>query len=157
MYKTTDGGAKWTPMVCQEIEPEEPEDDFPPPPPHLYGIYFQDENTGWLTGMDGIIIKTEDGGETWKRQTPKTDFTLYQIAVQGQKGWAVGEKGSFLVSSDGGTTWQKDMDALKTRFWLRDVVFSDAQNGWIIGAGGTIIQTRDGGKSWNGLSGLFIR
>jgi len=157
MYMTTDGGAKWTPMVCKEIEPEEPPDDFPPPPPHLYGIYFQDENTGWMTGMDGIIIKTRDGGATWKRQTPKTDFTLYQIAMQGQKGWAVGEKGNFLVSSDNGNTWQKDMEALKTRYWLRDVVFSDAQNGWIIGAGGTIIQTRDGGKSWKGLSGLFIR
>jgi photosystem II stability/assembly factor-like uncharacterized protein len=107
--------------------------------------------------MDSIIIKTEDGGKSWKRQTLKSDFTLYQVAVQGEKGWAIGEKGAFMVSLDKGNTWQKNMRALRTRFWLRDIVFSDSNNGWIVGAGGTIIQTEDGGKSWRGLSGRFIK
>jgi photosystem II stability/assembly factor-like uncharacterized protein len=157
MYMTENGGKTWSPMKCKDIEPEDPPDDFPPPPAHLYGMYVMDAHTGGVTGMDGIIIKTEDGGKSWKRLTPKTDFTLYQVKVAGENGWAIGEKGAFMVSRDNGNTWQKDMSALRTRFWLRDIVFSDPNKGWIVGAGGTIIQTEDGGKSWRGLSGRFIK
>ena len=37
------------------------------PKPALYGIFFLDRNQGWITGMDGVIIKTTDGGQTWTK------------------------------------------------------------------------------------------
>lgn len=157
MYHTEDGGQKWTPQACKEIEPVEPEDDFPPPPAHLYGIYFQSPEVGWMTGMDGIIIKTEDGGTTWNLLTPKEDFTVYQIAIKGQKGWAIGEKGTYMVSTDGGNNWQMDLESLHTRFWLRNLVFTDENHGWIVGALGTILKTDNGGESWKHVSGISIK
>jgi photosystem II stability/assembly factor-like uncharacterized protein len=106
--------------------------------------------------MDGAIIKTEDGGSTWKRLTPKNTFSLYQICVQGDRGWAVGERGSFMVSGDGGSTWALDLNSLRTRSWLRDLAVSDQNTAWIVGASGTIIHTADGGRNWEGISGTFI-
>lgn len=157
IYHTVDGGKAWMPQACEEIRPIKPEKDFPPPPPNLYGVFFTDEHNGCATGMDGIVIKTEDGGETWKRLTPKADFSLYQIALRGDRGWIVGAQGSYMVSPDGGTTWGFIEDKLGTNFWLRDVAFTDAHHGWIVGAAGTILKTEDGGDTWNKISGIFYR
>jgi photosystem II stability/assembly factor-like uncharacterized protein len=106
--------------------------------------------------MDGAIIKTEDGGNTWKLITPKSTSSLYQICVQGDRGWAVGEKGNFMVSNDGGSTWALDLKSLRTRSWFRDLAVSDQNTAWIVGASGTIIHTTDGGRNWEGISGTFI-
>jgi photosystem II stability/assembly factor-like uncharacterized protein len=43
---------------------------------------------------------------------------------------------------------------IKTRFWLRDIAFSDENNGWIVGARGTLARTTDGGMSWELISGM---
>ena len=107
--------------------------------------------------MDGIIIGTHDGGTTWKRLTPKTDFTLYQVMVMGDRGWAIGAKGSYMVSRDSGSTWKLVEDKIKTKFWLRDMAFTDEGHGWIVGALGTIAATDNGGDSWNGISGIFLK
>ena len=107
--------------------------------------------------MDGIIIKTEDGGKNWKRLTPKTEFSLYHVSVAGEKGWAMGAKGRYMESSDGGNTWKLFKEKLRTKFWLRGMDFSDAQHGWIVGARGTIIHTTDGGDHWQGISGIYIQ
>ena len=35
---------------------------------NLFGIHFLDENTGWISGQEGLILHTTDGGATWKQQ-----------------------------------------------------------------------------------------
>jgi len=157
IYHTEDGGMTWSAQQCADIQPKETEDDFPPPPPHLYDIFFRSQKEGWAAGMDGIIIKTEDGGETWKLLTPEADFSLYQITVQGDRGWAVGEFGRYFESTDGGNTWRLDKSSLRTMFWQRGLKFADSQHGWIVGFGGTIIHTSTGGRDWDGISGIFIQ
>jgi len=154
---TENGGETWVPQTCEEIQPIKPEKDFPPPPPNLYGVLFQDENAGCATGMDGIVIKTEDGGKTWKRATPKADFSLYQVALKGNNVRVVGAQGSYLTSSDGGSSWNRIEDKLGTNFWLRDLVFTDDRIGWIVGAAGTILKTDDGGNTWKKISGVFYK
>ncbi len=56
-WKTTDGGDTW-----EEL-------NFPLEA-DLTGVYFQDEMTGYVVGREkpfteGIVLKTEDGGNTW--------------------------------------------------------------------------------------------
>lgn len=34
----------------------------------LHGLWFKDEKTGWAVGELGLILKTVDGGKTWKAQ-----------------------------------------------------------------------------------------
>jgi len=157
LYATVNGGKDWVEQTCEEIIPEEPELDFAPPPPHLYGVYFISPDTGWATGLDGIVIKTDDGGKNWHLLTTGAEYAIYKICVIGSKGWAIGDRGEYLASSDGGNTWSRPENKLRTKFWLKDMVFFDENNGWIVGAYGTILKTDDGGQNWNMLSGIFIQ
>jgi photosystem II stability/assembly factor-like uncharacterized protein len=153
---TENGGKDWVEQECKDIIPEEPELDFAPPPPTLYGVYFISPDTGWATGMDGIIIKTEDGGKNWKQLAVDAEFAIYKISIIGNKGWAIGDRAEYLVSHDSGNTWKKQ-NIIKTKFWLKDLAVSDENHVWIVGAYGAILNTIDGGQNWNVLSGTFIQ
>ncbi len=157
IYHTSNGGKTWLAQQCEELQPNDLEGDFPPPPPNLYGVYFISSDIGWISGMDGIIIKTKDGGTTWKRLTEKSDFTIYQVTVIKDKGWAIGAKGSYLSSIDGGNSWILKDDMLGTKFWLRDMSFTEDLHGWIVGAAGLIITTDNGGNTWKRISGIYFR
>lgn len=155
MLHTKDGGKKWKEQRCEEIETKVGMDSYDwRPMPALYEVYFEDENRGWIVGMDGIILKTENGGKKWRKLESNCDIPLYGIEIKGNKGWVVGNRGYYLLSLDGGETWVVRDEVIKTRFWLRDVAFSDEDNGWIVGARGTIAHTTDGGMSWELISGL---
>lgn len=151
---STDGGATWQPQHCQDIVPVVSETEWERPLPALYGTYFLNKDTGWIAGMDGVIITTTDGGVTWKKVVSNTDKPLYSILMRGNKGWAVGNKGTYLMSSDGGQTWTFQEKTLKTKFWLREVSFIDDSHGLIVGARGTIARTADGGTTWDMVSGF---
>jgi len=107
-----------------------------------------------MSGIDGMILKTVNGGETWEMLPAVTDLALYTVFIKDGKGWAVGDKGAYLVSDDGGATWQRREDVIKTKQGLRDVFFSSLQKGWVVGAAGTVVHTEDGGTSWEFRSGL---
>ena len=48
---------------------------------HLYGIKFTGKslNTGWIVGSYGRILKTSDGGLTWKTQVSGTQEQLLKL------------------------------------------------------------------------------
>ena len=158
MYHTTDGGDNWELQECKDIIPVvDEETQWPEPTPSLYSVWFQDRSRGFASGMDGIVIATKDGGTSWKKIKNPIEvdkLTLYKIAVIGDTGWAVGQKGAYLYSNDRGIRWKKREDVTNTKFWLRDMDFSDRLHGWAIGSRGTIIKTEDGGGTWTMLSGI---
>jgi len=151
---TEDGGGTWQPQHCQDIVPVILETEWERPMPALYGLYFTDNSTGWIVGMEGVILYTEDGGNGWTRIESDTDNPLYSIQIMDSKGWAVGNKGSYVMSSDGGRSWELKPDAIKTKFWLRDVEFFDEANGIIVGSRGTIAKSGDAGETWELVSGF---
>jgi len=151
---TEDGGMQWVSQQCNDIIPVVREDEWETPTPSLYGVYFQNQEKGWAVGLDGIIIYTEDGGNYWKKLESPAEFALYKIMVIDHNGWAVGLRGGYVFSTDGGNTWTLNEEAIKTRFWLRDLAFSDKLHGWVVGSSGTITYTIDGGKSWKMASGI---
>lgn len=160
MYHTTDGGDNWELQECKDIIPVVDETQWPEPTPSLYSVWFQDTLHGFASGMDGIIITTEDGGRLWKKVNNPIEadkLTLYKVAVIGDTGWAVGQKGSYLYSNDKGIRWEKREDVTNTKFWLRDMDFSDRLHGFAVGSRGTIIKTEDGGGTWKMLSGIPLR
>lgn len=123
------------------------------------GIHFIDENTGWLAGSTspglngGVVVHTQDGGETWTEQTIEADV-LYDIYfVDSQKGYAVGESwtgGSYIYSTtDGGQNWSAQ------HHWgvVIDLDFLDENLGFIsghhgYGGGGKAFKTINGGTNW---------
>jgi hypothetical protein len=68
----------------------------------LTGVWFHDRNLGWAVGHDAVILRTEDGGETWCRCTsaPELERPLFDVWFEdAQNGFAVGAYGYFLRSS----------------------------------------------------------
>ncbi len=152
---TGDGGTTWEAQTCEEIQTNNDMFSYDwRPMPALYGVHFLNADTGLIIGADGIILKTDDSGKKWRKLQSNCDVPLYAVEMVGNKGWIVGNRGLYLVSRDAGETWQIKDGLIKTRFWLKDVAFSDENNGWIVGAMGTLAQTVDGGESWKLISGM---
>ena len=152
---TADGGNTWEMQTCDEIRTDDDMFSYDwRPMPALYGVHFLDVATGLIIGADGIILKTDDSGKKWRKLKSNCDVPLYAIEMVGNNGWIVGNRGLYLVSRDAGETWQVKDGLIKTRFWLKDVAFSDENHGWIVGAMGTLAQTVDGGESWKLISGM---
>jgi photosystem II stability/assembly factor-like uncharacterized protein len=151
---TTDGGKTWKKQICQDLIPKVDETQWEQPMPGLLNVYFTDRTHGWIQGMDGVIIATDDAGKKWRKLPIVTEHALYNMEITGKHGWMVGDKGAYLTSDDGGKTWKYQDAVIKTRFWLRDVSFSDEKNGWVVGYRGTMAKTEDGGKTFTIVSGL---
>jgi photosystem II stability/assembly factor-like uncharacterized protein len=45
----------------------------------IYRPFFQDPNTGFVVGYDGLIIKTSNAGLNWNALNSNTDFWLGSI------------------------------------------------------------------------------
>ncbi len=122
----------------------------------LDGVYFVDENNGWVAGWGQIILHTTNGGETWGLQnTPVTSLHCI-FFTDPQNGWASGLGGDVIHTTNGGDTWvfQDNLDFQD----IFKLYFVDENNGWAAGGffdflsgsyGRAIYNTTDGGASWN--------
>ena len=105
-------------------------------------VHFPDPSTGYICGSSGTILKTTDGGETWRsirkggsignRLKP---FRALRFA-SAEKGWIVGDQGIFWQTEDGGDSWQPVSEAPS------DADFTDifllGKKGWITAKGGRL-------------------
>jgi photosystem II stability/assembly factor-like uncharacterized protein len=122
----------------------------------LYDVSFTDAQNGLAIGQDGLIIKTSDGGKTWKQvkfEVPLQDWQKSQPHVfamsrgsDPNKVWAVGPVGMIIHSRDGGETWENL--SLGRDVTLNGVAFANDTEGWTVGEFGTILHTKDGGRTW---------
>jgi photosystem II stability/assembly factor-like uncharacterized protein len=121
---------------------------------------FSGVNTAWLvTGKDGELLHTTDGGATWDRVPAPRVGGFEAIAfIDEQRGWAVSRRGQVYRTSDGGSTWTEastlNYPGETGNFMSAyNMVFADEQRGWIAETF-SMWHTEDGGKSWSrGLSG----
>ena len=114
----------------------------------LLGVYFVNENKGWIVGDSGTILCTNDGGESWEKQiSPVTDQELLKVQfINENQGWIVGTYGLILHTADGGKNWERlpfDEDLI-----LNDLCFINSMQGWLAGEFGTVLYTEDGGQTW---------
>ena len=152
---TSDGGKTWVEQKPKTLFAQK-DDPWADVPLALYGVKFIDQSRGWVVGMEGVLLRTEDGGKTWMdlRSTYTVKTPFYAVEIKGNHGWIVGEAGRYLLSEDGGKNWKVIENMIKTRFWLHGVSFNTPEKGWIVGARGAVVKTEDGGRTWTMLSGL---
>jgi photosystem II stability/assembly factor-like uncharacterized protein len=122
----------------------------------IYNVDFSDPQNGLAIGQDGLILKTADGGKTWKKITLELPLQDWQAAqphifslsrgIDPSKVWAVGPAGTVIHSEDGGETWENL--SLGRDVTLNGVSFASDTEGWVVGEFGTILHTIDGGKTW---------
>ena len=114
---------------------------------YLNDVSFVDAEHGWAVGgWNGLIVVTDDGGATWRRQVAGTQSELTGVSFLDPKhGWAVGFAGTILATVDGGATWKPQ--ANPGGDYLA-VSFVDRIHGWAVGNCGVISATADGGATW---------
>ncbi len=87
---------------ADEAEEEEPFDRL------LNGVKFLDAKRGFVVGESGVILYTEDGGNTWAEQDSGEWAPLYSVAFDGQdRGFTCGSDGALLSTTDSGESWEK--------------------------------------------------
>ncbi len=65
-------------------------------------------------GEHGVVIVSDDNGETWRQVAVPVDATINQIRFATPEiGWAVGSFGLVLKTQDGGDRWLKQLDGIQ--------------------------------------------
>jgi photosystem II stability/assembly factor-like uncharacterized protein len=107
----------------------------------LTGVQFVDAQHGWAIGHAGVVLATQDGGQTWRKQLDGRQIGQLALEAARAKQGRAGETNSELADAQrlAGESADKPLLALH---------FSDPRNGWVIGAYNLILRTRDGGQSW---------
>jgi len=141
ILKTTDGGTNWYDNLI-----------IPNTVNTFNSIYFIDQNTGWVVGFGGIMMKTTNAGTSWDTVTIPTNGALRQIQfIDSNYGWAVGleetggnPRGIILRTTDSGMNWERIDMGLGNFF--NSFCFVNQNLGWGVGSG--IQKTIDGGLNW---------
>ena len=107
-----------------------------------------DENTGFVVGNSGTILKTIDAGNSWSVSKSQTNSHLLDVDfIDNFTGYASGINGILLKTYDGGQSWNELSSG--TSQHLYSVHFPiDEFTGYAGGAASTLLKTTDGGMSW---------
>ena len=123
-----------------EVYPNLPRVDY-------YGVHFFNPDTGFAVGTKGTIIKTNDGGNSWKQILTPINSDLLKIqAFSLDNIFVCGLNGTLLHSTDLGETW--DIVDIGTTSHLFNIKIIDQQIGWICGFDSSLYKTENGGISW---------
>lgn len=124
----------------------------------LRRIQFITDRQGLIIGNDGLLLKTVDGGDTWKpAYQANVRSNLRQVARVRAGLWAVlGEEGVALTTSDGGETFAPYTpltQAMKNKnASLTGMAIADNGIGFAVGEAGLMLMTRDSGNTWRSLA-----
>jgi photosystem II stability/assembly factor-like uncharacterized protein len=150
VFITRDGGRSWQETTI--IQPGVVRNGTP----EFLSIRFADRKRGLAIGsvldrremvIDSIVMRTEDGGETWRRIIVPSKKELFHLDFNGSShAWIVGDEGLILASTDSGMTWKIQPSGV--RIPLFSVDFRDDEDGYAVGRGGTILRTENGGADW---------
>lgn len=118
----------------------------------LLDVWFEDERNGYALGAYGILLRTTDGGSTWKLISDRLDnpdnYHLYGIArsVSGTL-LVAGEAGTLLRSRNSGETWDR-LDSPYQGSFFGTVA---AHDGGLLAFGlrGNVFRSIDEGDTWS--------
>ena len=126
-YRTIDGGKNWDKQAgraeINDIGDLEGE-------PYLFDVAMIDENTAWAVGIEGRVIMTEDGGNTWSSvETGSPNTQLFSISFNQDKALVIAGKGVCLISENLGQTWRHAVFDPKIDYtWIYAVESLDASH-----------------------------
>jgi photosystem II stability/assembly factor-like uncharacterized protein len=130
--------------------------------------FFLNADTGWVSGTNGEVYITKDGGKTWLIQRLSgSDATFTDVFfVDENTGWLAGYyPGQYdnllYYTTNGGKTWQSLQSMVKDAS-LHSIYFFNQKEGWACGearsnrsnensASGILMRTADGGQTWQSV------
>ena len=108
----------------------------------LLAAHFPTPTTGWAVGHDGVVLRTDDGGERWVKQ------------LDGRSAAAQFRQYYQTRATSGDEAAKRALAQIDQNFKVPgslpylDVWFEDVDHGYAVGSFGMLIKTSDGGKTW---------
>ena len=133
-YSTMDDGDTWNPegIGINNITRSGPFSSY-------NKIYFYDNNAGYVGGPYGLILKTTDGGLSWKfRSASGFDEVNDLFFISPDSGVSVGPNGIARLTTDGGDNWFEDdgLTAFLNGETIKKIVPFGKNHGLVIGENG---------------------
>jgi photosystem II stability/assembly factor-like uncharacterized protein len=164
VYKTTDGGKSWTPVL--KINDDTGVSDIamdPESPDTLYAAAYERRRTPFGFnggGPDSAIYKTTDGGATWKKlakglpyenggDTGRIGLDIYRKDPNIIYALMQHEKGGIYRSEDKGETWKKMSDTDPRPSYYSQVRIDPNNDLRIWSLGAQMFYSEDGGKTFS--------
>ncbi|AFN75506.1 serine/threonine protein kinase with PASTA sensor(s) [Melioribacter roseus P3M-2] len=114
----------------------------------FFRVKFIDEQTGFITGSDGLIMKTVNGGISWYKVVTNTKDLIFDLDFSNDRhGIAVGWNGLMLTTENGGESWHP-IENVKFDNYIKSIDIT--KEGYCLAAGGdaTILRSINYGKDW---------
>lgn len=124
----------------------------------LLDVWFANDRLGYVVGVFNLILRTEDGGQSWTPFQDRTDnpqgFHLNAIASTGDALYIAGEQGLLLKWNDA----QQRFAAVQTPYQGSFFgVLGKPGEALVYGLRGNVLRSTDGGLSWTPQdSGLHV-
>ncbi|HMM77430.1 MAG TPA: YCF48-related protein [Gammaproteobacteria bacterium] len=107
----------------------------------LNAVQFVDDKKGWAVGHDGVVLSTEDGGETWK--VVLDGRTVGPLLVEYYEKLALEPERREAFLKEAKLFEEQGPDKP-----FMDVYFESTTEGFVIGTFNLILKTSDGGRTW---------
>lgn len=126
------------------------------------GLAAVDRDAAWVAGSGGTVLRTADGGRTWRDVSPpgagELEFRDVE-AFDGRRAVVLavgeGEASRILRTEDGGTTWTEGFRNPDPRAFYDCLAFFDRRHGLAVSdpvdGRFRILSTADGGRTWRVL------
>jgi len=122
-------------------------------------VEFINSSHGWVVGIlypdtfsGGIILHTDDGGDTWETQIADDTQLFLQIDIMNERtAWVTG-LGCLYFTNDSGESWQTSLVGNSRMSGMSTVEFLNATHGWTA-TSQVLYKTTDGGQTWQNISG----
>ncbi|MFM9592105.1 WD40/YVTN/BNR-like repeat-containing protein [Streptomyces scabiei] len=126
------------------------------------GLAAISRNTAWLAGSAGTVLRTGDGGRTWRDVSPPgagqlqfRDIEAFDARRAVVLAIGEGEASRVYRTDDGGATWTESFRNTDPRAFYDCLTFFDPRHGLAmsdpVDGKFRILSTKDGGRSWTVL------
>lgn len=124
---------------------------------NLLKVSYLDSLHCWVAGDSGVIMFSNDQGDTWEMQNSGVSNYIEDIFFLNENlGWALSYdyeggnldiRSKILITNNGGLNWEINYFR-NLNIILTTIYFQDSLNGWVGSRPGGISYTQDGGYSW---------
>nr|WP_307135750.1 oxidoreductase [Streptomyces aurantiacus] len=126
------------------------------------GLSAVSRNTAWLAGSAGTVLRTTDGGASWRNVSPPgaAELEFRDVEAFDSRRAVVlaigeGEASRVLRTEDGGATWSESFRNTDAKAFYDCMTFFDRRHGLAmsdpVDGRFRILSTSDGGRSWKVL------
>jgi photosystem II stability/assembly factor-like uncharacterized protein len=129
---------------------------------HFRGLSPVSRKVAWISGYDGLVLRTENGGRSWIDASPADaaglqfrDISAFDRKHAVAMAAGSGTDSRLYATRDGGRTWTLAYQNTDPAAFFDCMSFFDSKHGLVVSdpvdGKFRILSTRDGGRSWKVL------